>query len=291
VVFAAPARLSSLRHCAPRLLRAIDSASGVLLLKTKTNDQLDWLKAGRGFARITLASRSSVSPRSPSAKSYRNTRKSPSCRQSSTRCSGFVSQRRSRWRSGSAGPTARTSPRDEIQTSLLTQPRLGRQSSSRRGLSSATNRAFRERSSSSRRIFLAACSSGPRVGAQVVVATAIGCSSSGREPVASQQAALRRHLIRDSTVSERSLMGSYRALHRDPWTGLSSHPGFVSVRALCAARARSHLGACLSDLVRKFAHAFGVRTQWPPRKRARVRPRRGTAAYRPYLCSAPASSA
>jgi hypothetical protein len=52
----------------------------VLLLKTKTNEQLDWLKAGRGFARITLASRSSVSPRNPSAKSYRNTRKSPSCR-------------------------------------------------------------------------------------------------------------------------------------------------------------------------------------------------------------------
>jgi hypothetical protein len=31
----------------------------------------------------------------------------------------------------------------------------------------------------------------------------------------------------------------------------------------CAARARSHLGACLSDLVRKFAHVFSVRTQWP----------------------------
>jgi hypothetical protein len=31
----------------------------------------------------------------------------------------------------------------------------------------------------------------------------------------------------------------------------------------CAARARTHLGACLSDLVRKFAHVSGVRTQWP----------------------------
>jgi hypothetical protein len=40
---------------------------------------------------------------------------------------------------------------------------------------------------------------------------------------------------------------------RTPGRGLSSHPGFVSVRALCAARARSHLGACLSDLVRKVA--------------------------------------
>jgi hypothetical protein len=35
--------------------KAIDSARGVLLLKTKTNEQLDWLKAGRGFARVALA--------------------------------------------------------------------------------------------------------------------------------------------------------------------------------------------------------------------------------------------
>jgi hypothetical protein len=35
--------------------KAIDSAKGVVLLKTATNEQLDWLKAGRGFARLALA--------------------------------------------------------------------------------------------------------------------------------------------------------------------------------------------------------------------------------------------
>jgi hypothetical protein len=32
----------------------IDSARGLVLLKTETNDQLDWLKAGRSFARVGL---------------------------------------------------------------------------------------------------------------------------------------------------------------------------------------------------------------------------------------------
>jgi hypothetical protein len=35
--------------------KAVDSAKGFVLLKTATNEQLDWLKAGRGFARLALA--------------------------------------------------------------------------------------------------------------------------------------------------------------------------------------------------------------------------------------------
>ena len=35
--------------------QGIDSARGLVLLKTKTNQQLDWLEVGRGFARVTLA--------------------------------------------------------------------------------------------------------------------------------------------------------------------------------------------------------------------------------------------
>jgi hypothetical protein len=35
--------------------RAIDSARGLVLLKTETNNQLDWLKAGRSFARLQLS--------------------------------------------------------------------------------------------------------------------------------------------------------------------------------------------------------------------------------------------
>src|SRR5215212_5856428 len=80
----------------------------------------------------------------------------------------------------------------------------------------------------------------------------------------------------DSTAIERSLIGPYRALHPDPWTSLSSHPGFVSVRALLCSSCAIASRACLSDLVRKFAHVFGVRTQWPLRReQARVRPLRG----------------
>ncbi len=45
---------------------------------------------------------------------------------------------------------------------------------------------------------------------------------------------------------------------------VSAHtPALCPYAPCCAARARSHLGACLSDLVRKFAHVFSVRTQWP----------------------------
>jgi hypothetical protein len=180
---------------------------------------------------------------------------------------------------------AYVAPRRDPDEFLWTQPRLGRQSSSRRGLSSATNRAFRERSSSSRRIFLAACSSRPQSRSSSRRCDCdrmfvLGARTSG-EPAGSAKTPPHSRFHRDRAVAN----GSYRALHQDPGRGLSSHPGFVSVRALCAARARSHLGACLSDLVRKFAHAFGVRTQWPPRKRARVRPRRGTAAYRPERAS------
>jgi hypothetical protein len=35
--------------------RGIDSARGLVLLKTETNSQLNWLEAGRSFARVTLA--------------------------------------------------------------------------------------------------------------------------------------------------------------------------------------------------------------------------------------------
>lgn len=35
--------------------QGIDSARGLVLLKTKTNRQSDWLEVGRGFARLTLA--------------------------------------------------------------------------------------------------------------------------------------------------------------------------------------------------------------------------------------------
>lgn len=35
--------------------KSIDSARGLVLLKTRTNEQLDWLKVGRGFARLTLS--------------------------------------------------------------------------------------------------------------------------------------------------------------------------------------------------------------------------------------------
>jgi hypothetical protein len=38
-----------------RYRRGIDSARGLVLLKTKTNRQSDWLEAGRSFARVTLA--------------------------------------------------------------------------------------------------------------------------------------------------------------------------------------------------------------------------------------------
>jgi hypothetical protein len=38
-----------------RYRRGIDSARGLVLLKTKTNRQSDWLEVGRSFARVTLA--------------------------------------------------------------------------------------------------------------------------------------------------------------------------------------------------------------------------------------------
>jgi hypothetical protein len=38
-----------------RYRRGIDSARGLVLLKTKTNHQSDWLEVGRVFARVTLA--------------------------------------------------------------------------------------------------------------------------------------------------------------------------------------------------------------------------------------------
>jgi hypothetical protein len=44
----------SIRSTVKNTRKAIDSARGVLLLKTKTNEQLDWLKAGRGLARLGL---------------------------------------------------------------------------------------------------------------------------------------------------------------------------------------------------------------------------------------------
>jgi hypothetical protein len=58
-------------------------------------------------------------------------------------------------------------------------------------------------------------------------------------------------------------MGPYGALHSGPWTSSAHTPALCPYAPWCAARARSHLGACLSDLVRKFAHVSGVRTQWP----------------------------
>ena len=57
--------------------------------------------------------------------------------------------------------------------------------------------------------------------------------------------------------------GSNPALHPDPWTSSAHTPALCPYAPWCAARARTHLGACLSDLVRKFAHVSGVRTQWP----------------------------
>jgi hypothetical protein len=53
-----PRRWFSPRSIGPflkRYGRGIDSARGLVLLKTETNRQSDWLEAGRGFARITLA--------------------------------------------------------------------------------------------------------------------------------------------------------------------------------------------------------------------------------------------
>jgi hypothetical protein len=44
----------SLRAFLEPYRRAIDSARGLVLLKTETNDQLSWLKAGRSFARVGL---------------------------------------------------------------------------------------------------------------------------------------------------------------------------------------------------------------------------------------------
>ena len=48
-----------------------------------------------------------------------------------------------------------------------------------------------------------------------------------------------------------------------PLDELSSHPRFVRTRLGVQLVRESHLGACLSDLVRKFPHVSGVRTQWP----------------------------
>jgi hypothetical protein len=45
----------SIRSSLKSTRKAMDSAKGVVLLKTKTNEQLDWLRAGRGFARLALA--------------------------------------------------------------------------------------------------------------------------------------------------------------------------------------------------------------------------------------------
>lgn len=45
----------SIRSTLGTTRKAIDSARAVVLLKTKTNEQLDWLRAGRGFARLALA--------------------------------------------------------------------------------------------------------------------------------------------------------------------------------------------------------------------------------------------
>jgi hypothetical protein len=45
----------SIRSTLRSTRKAIESARGVVLLRTATNEQLDWLKAGRGFARLALA--------------------------------------------------------------------------------------------------------------------------------------------------------------------------------------------------------------------------------------------
>jgi hypothetical protein len=96
--------------------KAIESAKGVVLLKTATNEQLDWLKADAASLASRSPSPDSVSPPSPSARSCRSTRRWPNSRRASTRCSTSANPRRSRWRSGSAGPSEPTPRRAETRT-------------------------------------------------------------------------------------------------------------------------------------------------------------------------------
>jgi hypothetical protein len=45
----------SIRSSLTSYYKGIDSSKGILLLKTETNEQLDWLKVGRDYARLALA--------------------------------------------------------------------------------------------------------------------------------------------------------------------------------------------------------------------------------------------
>jgi len=93
----------------------VDSARGVLLLKTPTNRQLDWLLAGRAFARVHLA----LTQLGLTCQPYSQVlQESPprwwGCRPSSTGCSACGSPQGSRWPSASAVPSQPTSPRAGI---------------------------------------------------------------------------------------------------------------------------------------------------------------------------------
>ena len=69
--------------------------------------------------------------------------------------------------------------------------------------------------------------------------------------------------------------GSISRPASEPLDAISSHPAFVSVRAVLCSSCAIESRACLSGLARKFAHVCGVRTHVAlSRKQARARHRR-----------------
>jgi hypothetical protein len=119
------------------LRQGIHSARGIVLVKTPTNRQVDWLEAGRRSPASTSASPSSVSRATTTTRCCRNSPRWPSSNASSTSWSQPGSRRRSRSPSGSAEPSRPTSPRAAIpatSSSTAQPPRPERRTGADGGL-------------------------------------------------------------------------------------------------------------------------------------------------------------